>query len=172
MINYWDVFTHPCPGLNDDIVKTPFEVRKWSINYINIKALMLLRIHVVNSVCTMLVKGVPGWWNTFNSLRHICVSKINIIGSDNSLSPGQHQAIIWINAGILFIWPLRTNFSEIYIDIHISRFKKMHLKMSSAKCRPFFLGLNVLTGLYNTADQSLPVMQPWETWLNKSQIYP
>ena len=30
---------------------------------------------------------------------HICVSKLTIIGSDNGLSPGRHQAIIWTNAG-------------------------------------------------------------------------
>ena len=27
-------------------------------------------------------------------------SKLTIIGSDNGLAPGQHQAIIWTNAGI------------------------------------------------------------------------
>ena len=34
---------------------------------------------------------------------HICVSKQTIIGSDNGLSPGWRQAIIWTNAGILLI---------------------------------------------------------------------
>ena len=34
------------------------------------------------------------------------------IGSDNGLSPSRHQAIIWINAGILLIGPIGTNFSE------------------------------------------------------------
>ena len=43
---------------------------------------------------------------------HTCVSKLTIIDSDNGLSPGQRQAIIWTNAGILLIWPLGTNFSE------------------------------------------------------------
>ena len=50
---------------------------------------------------------------------HICVGKLTIIASDNSLSPGRHQAIIWTNAGILLIWPLGTNFSEISIEIEI-----------------------------------------------------
>ena len=54
------------------------------------------------------------------------------------------QAIIWTNAEILFIWTLETNFSENLIEIHIFSFKKMHLKMSSGKWRPFCLGLNVL----------------------------
>ena len=64
------------------------------------------------------------------------------IGSDNGLSPGQRQAIIWTNAGILLIEPLGTNFSEILIKIHTFSFKKMHLKMSSAKWHLFGLGLN------------------------------
>ena len=76
-------------------------------------------------------------------VTHICVVNLTIIGSDNSLSPRRHQAIIWINDGILLIGPLGTNFSEILIKIHTVSFKKMHLKMSSGKCRPFCFGLNV-----------------------------
>ena len=67
-----------------------------------------------------------------------------IIGSDNGLSPGRRQAIIWNNAGILLIGPLGTNFSEILIEMLTFSFKKMWLKVSSAKWRPFCLGLNVL----------------------------
>ena len=36
-----------------------------------------------------------------------------IIGSNNGLSPGRRQAIIWTNAGILLIRTLGANFSEI-----------------------------------------------------------
>ena len=32
---------------------------------------------------------------------HICVSELTIIGSDNGLSPGRRQAIMWNNAGLL-----------------------------------------------------------------------
>ena len=78
-------------------------------------------------------------------VTHICVSKPTTIGSDNGLSPGRRQAIIWTNAGILLIGPLGTNFIEISIGIQTFPFKKMHLKMSSAKWRPFCLGLNVLS---------------------------
>ena len=70
--------------------------------------------------------------------------KLTIIGSDNGLSPGRRQAIIWTNAGILLIGPIRMNFSEILSEIHSFSFKKMHLKMSSAKWRPFCFGLSVL----------------------------
>ena len=76
---------------------------------------------------------------------HICVSNLAIIGSDNGLSPGRCQAIVWTNAGILLIGPLETNFSEILNVIYIFPFKKMHLKISSGKWRPFCLGHNVLT---------------------------
>ena len=75
---------------------------------------------------------------------HICVSELTIIGSDNGLSPGRHQAIIRINAGILLIRPLGTNLSEILIEILIFSFKKMLLKVSSAKRR-----LNVLSNDYH-----------------------
>ena len=76
---------------------------------------------------------------------HICVGKLTNIGSDNGLSPGRRQASIRTIAGILSIGPLGTNFSEIVIGIQTFSFKKMHLKMSSAKWRPSCLGLNVLT---------------------------
>ena len=64
---------------------------------------------------------------------HICVSKLTIIGSENGLSPGRHQAIIGTNVGILLIGPLGTNFNEISIEIHEFSFKKIHFKMSSGK---------------------------------------
>ena len=77
-------------------------------------------------------------------MTHICVSDLTNIGSDNGLSPARRQAIIWTNVGILLNEPLGTNFNEILIGIQIFSFKKMRLKMSSAKWRPFCLGLNVL----------------------------
>ena len=77
-------------------------------------------------------------------VTHICVGNLTIIGSDNGLSPGRHQAIIGTNAGILLIRPLGTNFSENFIEILTFSFTKMWLKVSSAKWRPFCLGLNVL----------------------------
>ena len=75
-------------------------------------------------------------------VTHICVSNLTIIDSDNGLSPGRYQAIIWTNAGILLIRTLETNFSEILCEIHTSSFTKKHLKVSSAKWRPFCFGLS------------------------------
>ena len=74
----------------------------------------------------------------------MCVSKLTTIGSGNGLSPRRRQAIIWTNAGILLIRPLRSKFSEILIKVHMFLFKKMNLNISSAEWRPFCLGLNVL----------------------------
>ena len=92
-------------------------------------------------------------------VTHICVSKLTIIGSDNGLSPERRQAIIWTNAGILLIQTLGTNFREILSEIRALSFKKMELKMSSAKWRRFCLGLNVLTEA-----QSLCVYIVWFTF--------
>ena len=78
-------------------------------------------------------------------VMHICVGNLTIISSDNGLSPGRHQAIIWTDAGILLIWPLATNFSEILIKIRTVSFKKMRLKVLPVKWRPICIGLNVLT---------------------------
>ena len=77
-------------------------------------------------------------------MTHIHVSEPTIIGSDNGLSPDRCQAIIWTNAGLLLIEPLGTNFSEISNKILTFSFTKMRLKVSSAKWRPFCLGINVL----------------------------
>ena len=93
-----------------------------------------------SSLPRLLSGGLTHW----GRVTHICVSKLTIIGSDNGLSPGRRQAIIKTNAGILLIRPLETNFSEISIEILLFSFKKMRLKVSSAKRWPFCLDLNVL----------------------------
>ena len=77
-------------------------------------------------------------------MTHICVGKLTNIGSDNGLSPGRRQAIIWTNTGILLIGPLGTNFNEILIKIPTFSCTKMYLKISCAKWRPFCLCFNVL----------------------------
>ena len=114
--------------------------------YISI-TLMYLQLHTSS--------GCFCCWTFFENTRlthwgrvtHICAGKLTNIGSDNDLSPGRRQAIIWTNAGKLLIEPLGTNFSETLIGIQSFSFKKMRLKMSSAKWRPFCLGLNVLNSV-------------------------
>ena len=39
-------------------------------------------------------------------MKHTCISKLAITGSDNGLLPGRCQAIIWTNAGITLIGSL------------------------------------------------------------------
>ena len=85
----------------------------------------------------MVFKPRQHWLTHWGRATHICVGKLTTIGSDNGLSPGRRQAIIWTIAGILLIGTLGTYFSEILIGIQTFSFKKMHLKMSSAKWRPF-----------------------------------
>ena len=76
---------------------------------------------------------------------HIYISRLIVIGSDNGLSPDQHQAIIWTIGRILLIRPLGTNSSEISIKIQTFLLKKMHLKIrESVKWQPSCLGFNVL----------------------------
>ena len=117
-------------------------------------------------------------------MTHICVGNLTIIASDNGLSPERRQAIIWTNAGILLIGPLGTNFSEILIEIQTFSLKKIRLKMSSAKCCSFRLGLNVLimpwlwTGGKSLVDTMLGLLLTgWlgiilsKIWIKKSYLY-
>ena len=94
-------------------------------------------------------------------VTHICVSELIILGSDNGLSPGWRQAIIWSNAGILSIGTLGTNFSEILIEILTFSFKNMRLKVSSGKWRPSCLGLNVLNLYAGMACYDMYVIYVW-----------
>ena len=84
-----------------------------------------------NLICIVLTNGL---------LMHICVSKLTIIGSNNGLSLGRWQDIIWTNAWILLIGPLGTNFSEIQMEIRNFSFMKKRLKLSSVKWGPCCLG--------------------------------
>ena len=91
--------------------------------------------------CVHVSEVLPHW----GRVTHICVSKLTIIGWDNGLSPNRRQGMIWTNAGILLIGPSGTKIIEILIKIHSFSVKKMHLKLSSAKWRPFGFDLNVLS---------------------------
>ena len=89
----------------------------------------------------MTAKTLTHW----SGVTHICVSKLSTIGSDNGLSPGRRQAIIWNNARILLMGHLGTKI-QWNVNRNSNIFKKMRLKMPSGKRRPFCLGLNVLKG--------------------------
>ena len=123
-----------------------------SIKYVLVQIMVCsLKLKSLNDTSVCGIGTVLIEWYVMYRLTHwgretpICVSKLTIIGIDNGLSPGRPHAIIWINAGILSIRTLGTNFSEILSEIHSFSFKKIPLKMSSGKWRPFYLGPNVLT---------------------------
>ena len=108
------------------------EVTKFCIMSVKI-ILLILQPHLPGAI------ELTHW----GRVTHICVNKLTIFGSDDGLSPGRRQAIIWTNAAILLIWTFRTNLSEIFKEMHTFSLKKIHLKMSSGKWRPFCPGLNV-----------------------------
>ena len=124
----WDEITYPFPNFNG----CPIEVCQWISNFIP-----HFMMDVITNPCMLLLTH-------WGRVTHICVGNLTIIGSDNGLSPGRRQAIIWTSAGILLFGPFGTNFSEILIGIQTFSFTKLHLKMLSAKWRPFYPGLNVL----------------------------
>ena len=105
-------------------------------------------------------------------VTHIRVAHLTIIASDNGLSPSRRRATIWTNAGILLIRPLGTNFSEILFEIHTFSFKKMHLKMSSAKRRSFCLGLDVLWSPYYTSNSDDTSGSTFHCWSSKQVSSP
>ena len=86
---------------------------------------------MISEICICLFTHL-GW------VKHICASKLTIIGSDNDLSPGRRQAIIWNYGGILLIGHLGTNFSETLIQIHENAFQNI-VRILAAIC----IGLNV-----------------------------
>ena len=131
-------------------MRVPIPVRSqcMGLTYINKCLAKVLTIQNCQHFCPKIVydtKSTNGSFFTHcGRMTHICVSELAIIGSDNGLSPGRRQAIIWTNDGILLIGPLGTNFNEILFGIQTFPFNKMHLKMPSARWRPFCVGLNVL----------------------------
>ena len=114
---------------------------QWSLHMFSLCSWLLL-MHLITDFHHLLLHWIPTHWGR---VTHICVGNLTIIGPNNGLLPGSCKGIIWTNAGILLIGPWGTNFSEILIGIHTFSFKKIYFKLSSAKWRPFCLGLNVLT---------------------------
>ena len=98
-------------------------------------------------LCLSCTNPSISWGHHASRLPNYASNIVNI-GSDNGLLPGRRLAIIWTNAGILLNGPLGINFNEIWIEIDTFSFKKMHLRMSSAKWWPSCLGLNVLKVLF------------------------
>ena len=140
------------PWIRSYCVLRPFWHSHWHTHFLSVASVMGPR------KCWSIRMPLNHW----GRVAHICISELIIIGSDNGLSPGRHQAIIWTNAGILLIRTLGTNVSEILGIIHSFSFSKMHLKMSSAKWRVFGLSLNELTLQMLRSEQSGQIWSiPW-----------
>ena len=93
------------------------------------KSISYMKIHVY-FVLHYIEMCSQAWlkWHIYGSLglgelthwgrvTHICVGNLTTTGSDNGLSPGRRQAIIWTNAEILLIGPQGTKFGEILIEM-------------------------------------------------------
>ena len=63
------------------------------------------------------------WLTHWGRVPHICVNKLTMIVSDNCLSPGRRQAVMWSNPGIFFNG---TNLRDISIKIHIFFHSRLH----------------------------------------------
>ena len=137
---FWDVITY-------NIYACRWKYTTSSMSFWPSDSRLLMKVFLCDSL--LFESGIIEYWifvqklTHWGRVTHICVSKLTIIGSDNGLSPDRRQAIIWTNAGLLLIGPLGTSFTEILIEILTFSSKKMRLKVSSAKRRPFCLGLNV-----------------------------
>ena len=80
---------------------------------------------------TLLILTQWGW------VTHICVANPNIIDSDDGLSSGRCQAIIWISAGILLIGnKFQWNLNRNHIFIQENGFQNVIWKMVAIWCRP------------------------------------
>ena len=86
------------------------------------------------------VNGLINW----GRVTHICVSKINHHWSREWFvawsAPSHYLNQCWI----IVHWNLKNKLQWNLNKICTFTFKKMHLKMSSVKWRPFCLGLNML----------------------------
>ena len=140
---YWCRATYVCSTLINHITRSGTFLQQWT------RSLYYHWYIVIGSE----TEWGSSHWHLYDWSRvtHICVGKLIILGSDNGLSPGRRQAIIWTNAGILLIELSGTNFSEILIGIQTLSFKEMHFKMSSEKWHPICLGLNVFKSRDNSS---------------------
>ena len=73
----------------------------------------------------------PLFLTHWGRVTHICFGELTIIGSDNGLSPGWRQAIIWTNAGALSIGPLGNFYRNSYFFIQENKFDFVVCEMAA-----------------------------------------
>ena len=126
----------------------------------------------MNSIDYLFFLLVTHW----GRVTHICVGKQTIIVSDNSLSPGRRQAIIWANDGILFIGPLEQTSvkfqSKFQHFIHKNSIESAVCEMASILSRPkcvkqsLTIGSDALQWRHNGCD-GVSNHQPHDCLLNR-----
>ena len=97
-------------------------LEKWTFHAIDINMFLSRNVFIRAPVLTH-----------WGRVTHICGSKLAIISSNNGLSPGRRQAIIWTNAGIVLIAPLETKKN---IFIQENEFENVVWEMASMWSRP------------------------------------
>ena len=86
--------------------------------------------------CINISSPRPSWWRIYVYINWVTVS------SDDGSSPARHQAIIWINHGLLSIGPLPTKLNDnLNQNSHWTLFERF-----GAKWRP----LRLLSNMKNT----------------------
>ena len=119
----------------------------------------LLWFFKINNILRKKIPALQGLTHR-GPVTHVSVNKA-ITGSDNGLLPAPCQAIIWTKAGLLPFKPLANEFNWNLNQNKAFSFKKMHLKMWSAKWQPFCLSLNVLhNNIHNLVEPAPNAFRP------------
>ena len=101
---------------------------------INVWDTVSAHIHPLGCFCSRTI--LTHW----GRVTHICVSRLPITGSDNGLSPGRRQAVIWTNWNIVN-WTLRNKLQWKFnrnsnIFIHENAFESFVCEMAAILSRP------------------------------------
>ena len=126
--NYLSIvtITYPIPNFNGCTVEVCYWISNFIWRFTEHASFVILETHIPvhfkwnNKRCVLLHDNLShsirvldqGELTDCGWVTHTCSSELTIIGSDNGLSPGRRQAIIWTNAGILLIRNLGTSFSS------------------------------------------------------------
>ena len=111
----------------------------WYTYIMNMCLFMSIRIDICTCSYVDMVSIKMVTWSYlthWGQVTHICISELAITSPD-----------IWTNGRILLIGPLGTTSMKFKSKFVQLSFKKMSLKMSSAKLRAFCLGLNCVNWL-------------------------
>ena len=123
------MWTETLAGINEEIVIMTLPITSLSARWSKLRYPWLFLLYD---------SGI--WWQQMQLISplgriYASVNRVSI-GSGNVLSPFGSKPLPKPNGGLLSIRLMGTNFNESRIGILSFSFKKMHLKLSSAKWRP------------------------------------